>query len=156
VRITEEIAREPTDGKRFEFPILVFSRWQATGQVSLFVACEHSNDGDERMREFRVVSAVLIRKRNYEIALARKGTITKARSNFSFDSINDLRIQRHIIVRKIDISRLRHQGIPKKQKEDSEVHVREVTSNGFHGKTLVCRSDYDHEHELATAMPSGG
>ena len=51
---------------------------------------------------------------------------------------------------------LRDQGKPKKQKEDSEVHVREITSNGFHGKALVCRSDYDHEHELPTAIPSGG
>jgi hypothetical protein len=93
------------------------------------------------MREFRVISAVLIRKRNYKIALARKGTIAKARSGFGFDPIYNLRVERHIIVRKINISRLRHQGIPKKQKEDSEVHVREITSNGFHGKTLVCRSE---------------
>ena len=94
------------------------------------------------MREFRVISAVLIRKRNYKITLARKGTLAKARSNFGFDPIYDLSVQRHIIVRKIDISRLRHQRKPKKQKEDSEVHVREITSHGFHGKTLVCRSDY--------------
>jgi len=107
------------------------------------------------MREFRVISAVLIRKRNYKIALTRKGTIAKARSGFGFDPIYNLRVERHIIVRKINISRLRHQGIPKKQKKDSEVHVREITSNGFQGKTLVCRSDYDHEHELLTAIPSG-
>jgi hypothetical protein len=94
------------------------------------------------MREFRVISAVLIRKRNYKITLVRKGTIAKARSNFGFDPIYDLSVQRHIIVRKIDISRLRHQRKPKKQKEDSEVHVREITSHGFHGKTLVYRSDY--------------
>ena len=36
-----------------------------------FVVREHPNDGDERMREFRVISAVLIRKRNYKITLAR-------------------------------------------------------------------------------------
>ena len=105
------------------------------------VAREHSNDSDERMREFRVISAVLIRKRNYKIALARKGTIAKARSGFGFDPIYNLRVERHIIVRKINISRLRHQGIPKKQKEDSEVHVREITSNGFYEKALVCRSE---------------
>jgi hypothetical protein len=78
----------------------------------------------------------------------RKGTIAKARSDFGFDPINDLSVQRHIIVRKIDISRLRDQGKPKKQKEDSEVHVGEITSNGFHGKALVCGSDNDHEQEL--------
>src|SRR6476660_3323188 len=95
------------------------------------------------MREFRVISAVLIRKRNYEITLVRKGTVAKARSNFGFDPIYNLSVQRHIIVRKIDISRLRHQRKQKKQKEDSEVHVREITSHGFHGKTLVRHSDYD-------------
>src|SRR4029077_2022843 len=94
------------------------------------------------MREFRVISAVLIRKRNYKITLVRKGTIAKARSNFGFDPIYDLSVQRHIIVRRIDISRLRHQRKPKKQKEDSKVHVRKITINGFHGKTLVCPSDY--------------
>ena len=94
------------------------------------------------MREFRMISAVLISKRNYKITLVRKGTIAKARSNFGFDPIYDLSVQRHIIVRKIDISRLRHQRKPKKQKENSEVHVREITSNGFDGKTLVCRSSY--------------
>ena len=107
------------------------------------------------MREFRVISAILIRKRNYKIALAPKGAITKARSNFGFDPINDLRVERHIIIRKIDISRLRDHGRPKKQKEDSEVHVGEITGNGFHGKALVCRSDYD-EHQSAKAIPSGG
>jgi len=94
------------------------------------------------MREFRVISAVLIRKRNYKIALVRKGAIAKARRDFRFDPIYDLCVERHIIIRKIDISRRRHQGKPKKQKEDSEVHVREITSNGFYEKALVCRSDY--------------
>jgi hypothetical protein len=51
---------------------------------------------------------------------------------------------------------MRDQGKSKNQKQDSEVHVREITSNGFHGKALVCRSAYDHEHELPTAIPSGG
>jgi len=86
------------------------------------------------MREFRVISAVLIRKRNYKIALVRKGAIAKARRDFDFDPIYDLSVQRHIVVRKINISRLRHHRKPKKQKEDSEVHVREIISNGFHGK----------------------
>ena len=98
------------------------------------VAREHSNDSDERMREFRVISAVLIPKRNYKIAFARKSALAKTRSDFGFDPIYDLRVERHIIVRKIDISRLRDQGQPKKQKEDSGVHIREIISNGFHGK----------------------
>ena len=82
------------------------------------------------MGEFWVISAVLIRKRNDKIALVRKGTIAKARSDFGFDPIYDLRVERHIIVRKIDISleksRLRHQRKPEKQKEDSQVHVGEI------------------------------
>jgi hypothetical protein len=99
------------------------------------------------MGEFRVISAILIRKRNDKIAVARKSAPAKARSDFGFDPIYDLSVERHIIVRKIDISRLRHQG-KAKQKEDSEVHAREIISNGFHGKALVCHSDYDHQHEL--------
>ena len=86
------------------------------------------------MREFRVISAILISKRNYKIAFARKSALAKARSDFGFDPIYDLSVKRDIIVRKIDISRLRDQGKPKNQKEDSEVHVREIISNGFHGK----------------------
>jgi hypothetical protein len=97
------------------------------------------------MREFRVISAVLIRKWNYKIALARKSALAKARSNFAFDPIYDLSVERHIIFRKINPSlgkfRLRDQGKSKKQKEDSEVHVGKITSNGFHGKTLVRRSE---------------
>ena len=134
MRIGEEIAREPTDGKRFEFPILVFSHCQPTGQIWLFVVREYSNDSNERMREFRVIFAILVRERNYKIAFARKSALAKARSDFGFDRIYDLSVERHIVIRKIDISRLRDQRKPKKQKEDSEVHVREIISNGFHGK----------------------
>jgi hypothetical protein len=108
------------------------------------------------MREFGVISAILIRKRNYKIAFARKRALPKARSDFGFNPVYDLSIERHIIVRKIDISRLRNQGKPKKQKEDSAVHIREIISNGFHGKALVCRCDYDHEHQFAMAIPPGG
>ena len=84
------------------------------------------------MREFRVISAILIRKRNDKIALACKGAIAKAMSDFGFDSVYDLSVERHIIVRKIDISLekspLRHQGKPKEQKADSQVHVCEITT----------------------------
>ena len=86
------------------------------------------------MREFRVIFAILVRERNYKIAFARKSALAKARSDFGFDRIYDLSVERHIVIRKIDISRLRDQRKPKKQKEDSEVHVREIISNGFHGK----------------------
>ena len=100
------------------------------------------------MREFRVISAILIRKRNYEIAFVRKSALAKARSDFGFDPIYDLSVERHIIVRKIDISRLRDQRQPEKQEEYSQVHVGEITSNGFHGKALVYGSDNDHQREL--------
>jgi hypothetical protein len=101
------------------------------------------------MREFGIISAILIRKRNNKIAFVRESALAKPRSDFGFDPIYDLSVKRDIIVRKIDISRLHDQGQPK-QKEDSEVHVRENTSNGFYGKALVCGSDYNHEHELAS------
>src|SRR6476660_4441525 len=100
------------------------------------------------MRDFRVISAILIRKRNDKITVACKRALAKARSNLGFDPIYDLSVERHIIVRKIDISRLRDEGKPKKQKEDSQVHVVEIISNSSHEKALVCCSDYDHEHEL--------
>ena len=103
------------------------------------------------MREFRVISAVLIRKRNYKIALVRKGTFAQARSDFGFDPIYDLRVERHIIVRKIDVSRLRDQRKPKKQKEDSEVHVREIISNGFSLKGGSLPFEIRNHH----AVPSG-
>jgi hypothetical protein len=111
------------------------------------------------MREFRVISAILIRKRNYKIAFSRKSALAKARGDFGFDPVYDLTVERYIIVRKIDIllekSRLCDQGKPNKQKENSAVHIREIISNGFHGKALVCRSDYDDEHQLAIAIPPG-
>jgi hypothetical protein len=103
------------------------------------------------MREFRVISAILIRKRNYKIAFARKSAFAKARSDFGSDPVDDLTVERYIIVRKIDIllekSRLCDQGKPKKQKENSAVHIREIISNGFHGKALVCRPHYDRQHD---------
>ena len=84
------------------------------------------------MREFRVISAILIRKRNYKIAFARKSAFAKARSDFGFDPVYDLTVERYIIVREIDISLekspLRHQGKPKEQKADSQVHVCEITT----------------------------
>ena len=56
------------------------------------------------MRKFRVIPAVLVSKRNDEIPLARVTALTKAGRDFGFDTIYDLRVEGHIIVRKIDIS----------------------------------------------------
>ena len=115
------------------------------------VVREYSNDSDERMREFGVISAILIRERNDKIPFAGKRAIAEARSDLGFDPVYDLTVERYIIVRKIDISleksRLCDQGKPKKQKEDSAVHIREIISHGFYGKALVCRSDYDRQHD---------
>ena len=68
------------------------------------------------MREFRMISAVLIRKRDDKITLPGKVAIAEARSDFGFDPVYDLSVKRHIIIREIDIplekSRLRHYGKP--------------------------------------------
>ena len=70
------------------------------------------------MRKFRVISAVLVSKRNDEIPIARIIAFTKAARDFGFDTIYDLRVERHIVVRKIDIpleqTRLRDDGQSKK------------------------------------------
>ena len=55
------------------------------------------------MRKFRVISAVLVSKRNDEIPIARISAFAEAGRNFGFDTIYDLRVEGHIIVRKIDI-----------------------------------------------------
>jgi hypothetical protein len=79
------------------------------------------------VREFRVVPAVLVGKRKDEIPIARITALTKAGRDFGFDTIHDLRVERHIIVRKIDIpleqARLRDDGQSKKEDEDSEKRI---------------------------------
>jgi hypothetical protein len=76
---------------------------------------------------FRVVSAVLVSKRNDEIAIARIIALTKAGRDLGFDTIYDLRVEGHIIVRKIDIpleqTSLRYAGQSKKEDEDSEKRI---------------------------------
>jgi hypothetical protein len=58
----------------------------------------------------------LIRKRDDKITLPGKRAIAEARSDFGFDPVYDLSVERHIIIRKIDIplekSRLHHHGKP--------------------------------------------
>ena len=52
---------------------------------------------------FRMVPAVFVSKRNDEIAIAGIIALTNAGRDFGFDMIYDLRVEGHIIVRKIDI-----------------------------------------------------
>jgi hypothetical protein len=74
-----------------------------------------------------VVPAVFVSKRNDEIPIARIIAFTKAGRDFGFDTIYDLRVERHIIVRKIDIpleqTCLRDDGQSKKEDEDSEKRI---------------------------------
>ena len=42
-------------------------------------------------------------KRNDEIPIARITALTKAGRDFGFDTIYDLRVEGHIIIRKIDV-----------------------------------------------------
>ena len=55
------------------------------------------------MREFRIIPVIFVRKRNDEIAITSIRAFTKATRDFGFDSIYDLLVERHIVVRKIDI-----------------------------------------------------
>ena len=52
---------------------------------------------------FRMVPAVFVSKRNDEIPIVLIIALTKAGRDFGFDMIYDLRVEGHIIVRKIDI-----------------------------------------------------
>ena len=122
--IAHEIVRKPADGEGFKLPILVLSRFEARRQFGLLVIRQHSDDRDKRVRMFRVVPAVLVSKRNDEIPISRISALTKAGRDFGFDTIYDLRVEGHIIVRKIDIpleqTSLRDDGQSKKEDEDSE------------------------------------
>jgi len=69
----------------------------------LLIIRQHSDDRDKRVRMFRVIPAVFVSKRNDEIPIARIIALTKAGRDFGFDTIYDLRVEGHIIVRKIDI-----------------------------------------------------
>ena len=82
---------------------LYFRSLEARRQFGLLIIRQHSDDRDKRVRMFRVVPAVFVSKRNDEIAIARIIALTKAGRDFGFDTIYDLRVEGHIIVRKIDI-----------------------------------------------------
>src|SRR3954469_7829219 len=94
------------------------------------------------MREFGVISVVLVGERDHKIALGRQGALAKPGSDFGLDPTDDLLVERHIVICEIDIllgqSRLRHQRKPQKCKENSEVHVGYLTENAFQWKVLVC------------------
>jgi hypothetical protein len=77
---------------------------------------------------FRVVPAVFVSKRNDEIPIARITALTKAVRDFGFDTIYDLPVEGHIIVRKIDIC-LRDDGQSKKYDEGSEKHIDKLPGN---------------------------
>ena len=82
---------------------LYFRSLETRRQLGLLVIRKHSNDRDKRVRKFRVIPLVLISKRNDEIAIARISALTKASRDFGFDTIYDLSVEGHIIIRKIDI-----------------------------------------------------
>src|SRR6266576_1990459 len=97
---------------------------------------KNSNDRDKRVRKFRVVPAILVSKRNDEIPLARVTALTKAGRDFGFDTIYDLRVEGHIIVRKIHIC-LRDDGQSKKYDEGSEKHIDKLPGNDSDWKSRV-------------------
>ena len=84
---------------------LYFRRFETRRQLGLLIIRKDSNDRDKRVRMFRVIPAVFVSKRNDEIPIARIIALTKAGRDFGFDTIYDLRVERHIVVRKIDIPR---------------------------------------------------
>jgi hypothetical protein len=90
---------------------------------------------------FRVIPAVFVSKRNDEIPIARIIALTKAGRDFGFDTIYDLRVEGHIIVRKIDIPRgracLRDYWPTKKQEEGPKRHIDELTGNDSYWKSWV-------------------
>jgi len=88
------------------------------------------------VRKFRVIPAVLVSKRNDEISLARVTALTQAGRDFGFDTIYDLRVEGHIIVRKINIC-LRDDGQSKKYDEGSEKHIDKLPGNDSDWKSRV-------------------
>src|SRR5260370_42535217 len=82
-------------------------------QLGLLVFGKDANDRDKRVGIFRVVAAVLISKRNNEIAVVVQRTLAKARRDVGFDPVYNLSVKRQIIVRKIHIC-LRDDGQSKK------------------------------------------
>lgn len=98
MRITHEIARQPADGKGLKLPILVGSLLQARRQLGLLIVRKDSNDRDKRVGKFRVVPAVLVRKRNDEIAIVGIRALAQAGRDLGFDPIYNLRVKRVIVM----------------------------------------------------------
>ena len=75
-----------------------------------------------------MIAFILVSKRDDEVALLRQWSIAQPRSDIAFNSIYDLGIERHIVVRKIDVASgklsLREKDEPEKEKEPSPLHVR--------------------------------
>jgi hypothetical protein len=131
--IRHEIARQPTNGEGFKFPIPIASSFQALGESGLFVIGEHSNHRHERVRRFRIVSVIFVGERNDEIAIARIRAFTQAVRDFGFDAIYDLLVQRHIVVRKIDI-RLQPASVCNQGKGEKVTNVLRRISVDYQGE----------------------
>src|ERR1700733_7411722 len=116
--IGREILGQPTDSKGFKFPILVFLLFETPDDLGLLSVFKHANDRDKGVRECWVIAVVLRRKRDDEVAITSIRSLTQLRPNLCFDAAYDLSVKRHIIVRKINLSRMgrreskarRHEG----------------------------------------------
>ncbi len=97
MRVAQEIARQPANGKGLKLSVLVFPCGEARRQLGLLIIRQDANDRNKRMRKFRIVAGVLIGKRNDKTAIVRIGAFTQASRDFGFDAIYDLRVQRQII-----------------------------------------------------------
>jgi hypothetical protein len=88
------------------------------------------------VRKFRVIPFIFISKRNDEIPFAFKRALAKPGRDFGFDTIYNLRVEGHIIVRKIHIC-LRDDGQSKKYDEGSEKHIDKLPGNDSDWKSRV-------------------
>ena|SRR5467141_4010348 len=121
MRVAQEIAWQPANGKSFKLPILVTPRLEAWRQLGLLIIGQNSNDRDKGVRKFRIVFVVLISKRNDEVAIARIAGFTQAGRDLGSGTIDDLRVERHVIVGKIDIlDALRGMRSKKKREQGAE------------------------------------
>ena len=85
---------------------------------------------------FRVVPAVLVSKRNDEIAIARAPGLAQASRDLGFDPIYDLIVEWHVITGKIHISRdcLRDMRSKKKREQSEEPAKQEFSSQDLSQK----------------------
>ncbi len=142
VRVLHKISRQPTDGKRFKFSILVGSGFQAGCQLGFPFIGENPDHGDKRVGKFRMVPFVFISERNNEITILRVFSIAQASRYPGFDSVYDLFVKRFLVVRKIDIPRLQRSSLcdsdgTEKKGEGLQAHVSELQKAEFNWKPLV-------------------